>query len=789
MGSRDTSTQYRTDNAANETVAGAGVVMDSCSHNRSTLEGSLSSTSANHSLVDFKEKSRCRRLPKNRNSDDHFVANAGNNRRHESYTVGYNIYNEDVGGRKLIPQNAGGSRFQRELPPRQPHQNSAAQKRESDTKHEEKCDTFRPRRIVRNTKPRRPQRTCNNGIFKDENPNEKRCKWYLQEDARELEYDPVKEQYPNDAKKELPKPLVSKNTRRQTIGQQGYQITQKEVSGTHEVWRRQSDYGTYQGQERPLRRSRWRSRRRSCRRGGLIYKQHVVERSHSVHEFEQNIPDEIKQEKTTVKLPQKKLTGDLSQLRVTEINIFRNFPKVKEYSENIFDFVFSLSGPNWPFDVRHIHVKVYFPPNCPSDPLKITAINPGEVLPLIPMGNVDSAIKGWRVFTHETGQLCFRSFLHLIDGNLLEVCFESLRKIKWLEAQHAVILVNLKLSEHFSTADAEEKHRHTEVRVESLEESRVYLKALPKKYERLLEADEGLDAVGGSKLEHSAKIAYQGAAHNNQLAKILSNYDPHSASRKGIEIKFRRVDLSESMSFLVCDRLLVSVQCKKCKKTADFQLLPGRRSVTSCAKCQTKLEACFRPCILLQFNPVLGYLELEDSTIRDVALPRCHFYADCQGCSKLSPLEGTHMGQRASTKCLTCNAKMQIIVDSIKYMDMCSVDVNIKASRLHRANKDSAIQAGKPLPNKGICKHYKKSFRWFRFPCCGKAYACDDCHNEQESDHTAEFASRMICGFCAKEQPFSNDKPCLQCSNFITGKRTTHWEGGKGCRNKTKMSS
>lgn len=210
------------------------------------------------------------------------------------------------------------------------------------------------------------------------------------------------------------------------------------------------------------------------------------------------------------------------------------------------------------------------------------------------------------------------------------------------------------------------------------------------------------------------RVAHQGAVGSNQLSKILNNYDPQSAARKGIEIKFRHVDLSESVSFLICDRLLVSVQCKKCKKIADFQLLPGRRSVSCCAKCQTKLEACFRPCILLQFNPVLGYLELQECTIRDVALPRCHFYADCQGCSKLSPLEGMHLSQRASTNCMVCNVKMQLLVDSIKYMDMCAIEANIKASHMKKANKDSSIQAGKPLPNKGICKHYKKSFRWFR---------------------------------------------------------------------------
>lgn len=89
------------------------------------------------------------------------------------------------------------------------------------------------------------------------------------------------------------------------------------------------------------------------------------------------------------------------------------------------------------------------------------------------------------------------------------------------------------------------------------------------------------------------------------------------------------------------------------------------------------------------------------------------------------------------------------------------------------------MQKGKPLPEKGTCKHYKQSHRWLRchhlvwimlidlrggahcqiftalivsrFPCCGRSYPCDVCHDEDQ-DHPMELATRMICGYCAKEQ-------------------------------------
>ncbi|ESO04569.1 hypothetical protein HELRODRAFT_79010 [Helobdella robusta] len=104
-----------------------------------------------------------------------------------------------------------------------------------------------------------------------------------------------------------------------------------------------------------------------------------------------------------------------------------------------------------------------------------------------------------------------------------------------------------------------------------------------------------------------------------------------------------------------------------------------------------------------------------------------------------------------------------------------------------KAVKDPAIQDGKPLPAFGTCRHFRKSFRWFRFPCCGKAYPCDHCHEENES-HEMKLANRMICGFCAYEQAYSPNNPCLRCGSNITNKFTSHWEGGKGCRDKVRMS-
>lgn len=69
-----------------------------------------------------------------------------------------------------------------------------------------------------------------------------------------------------------------------------------------------------------------------------------------------------------------------------------------------------------------------------------------------------------------------------------------------------------------------------------------------------------------------------------------------------------------------------------------------------------------------------------------------------------------------------------------------------------------------------------------------KVYSCDKCHDAEE-EHVHEWANRMICGWCSREQNY-RPEDCGICHGNLTGKRgaTAFWEGGKGTRDKVKMS-
>lgn len=37
-------------------------------------------------------------------------------------------------------------------------------------------------------------------------------------------------------------------------------------------------------------------------------------------------------------------------------------------------------------------------------------------------------------------------------------------------------------------------------------------------------------------------------------------------------------------------------------------------------------------------------------------------------------------------------------------------------------------------------------------------------------------------------QTYASEKPCIVCHQFLTKKSSSYWEGGRGCRDKIRMS-
>ena len=136
--------------------------------------------------------------------------------------------------------------------------------------------------------------------------------------------------------------------------------------------------------------------------------------------------------------------------------------------------------------------------------------------------------------------------------------------------------------------------------------------------------------------------------------------------------------------------------------------------------------------------------------------------------------------------CRTCYQKLVFSVPSVKFLRITAAAAPT-ASGPRKKRETLGLVTGTELPDRGRCKHYSKSYRWFRFSCCGKVYACDRCHDEKE-EHPNEHANRMICGWCSREQTYRPEE-CAFCGRGVVGRKGSgFWEGGKGTRDRVRMS-
>lgn len=184
-----------------------------------------------------------------------------------------------------------------------------------------------------------------------------------------------------------------------------------------------------------------------------------------------------------------------------------------------------------------------------------------------------------------------------------------------------------------------------------------------------------------------------------------------------------------------------------------------------------------------------GYLDLEGCTVVD--LLASNFVPTCSSCSTTLPAPGitSVRGDTSTGNCHECHAILTFKIPDIKFLRVTPQTSHaLRPLPPRKKPKENlGITSGEELPRRGRCTHYNKSYRWFRFSCCGRVYPCDRCHEENEV-HVLEHANRMICGFCSREQSY-RPEDCIHCRAGLVGKSSGgFWEGGKGTRDKAKMS-
>ncbi|KAM9376581.1 uncharacterized protein KZ484_009134 isoform 2-T2 [Pholidichthys leucotaenia] len=447
------------------------------------------------------------------------------------------------------------------------------------------------------------------------------------------------------------------------------------------------------------------------------------------------------------------LTEDIiRQLRDTEIKqLKKRFPKdqliIQERSDGKLTYyraTVEATDPDWPFDLKEIDIMVSFPDNYPQEIFTVD-VPLDQNLPPVMAKRVQQASQEWLQAKHATNQLMgkvellFRPFLRWLDRSLERLFTEGARQLKKdidLEKAGLQFIPYQELqtaaserSDHSSDVDTAEAH-------EDMEET-------GKK--------EGEESVEGEKLVQPESLGHEEGQLQEEATHLVENIKI-SDPRRGTEVKLLGLALGENTATVVAQQITVCLQCNRCKVTADLTLTGRTPCSAQCEKCSANINAGFRPCMLHHYSDVLGYLDLHNATPADLVLQDCELTVCCLTCSQEGPLQNVYYGQPKELNCEYCHTKLSILAESTRFQFIQPRSNKSGPSAVnYKSIRDPAVQKGKPLPEKGTCKHYKQSHRWLRFPCCGRAYPCDVCHDENQ-DHIMELATRMICGFCAKEQ-------------------------------------
>ncbi|XP_029378922.1 uncharacterized protein LOC115056542 [Echeneis naucrates] len=489
------------------------------------------------------------------------------------------------------------------------------------------------------------------------------------------------------------------------------------------------------------------------------------------------------------------LTEDLAkQLRETEIKqLKKRFPKdqliIQERSDGKVTYyrtTVQATDPDWPFDLKDIDIMVCFPDNYPQEIFSLD-IPLDQSLPPTMARHVQQASLEWIQAKHATNQLLgkiellFRPFLRWLDRSLERLFTEGAREMKKDFDLEKAGLQFIPYQELQATVCEKSEDDHpsglasdTAAAADGTEDTNA---------EGNLEKTE--ESVEEGKLLPCCCDEEQPMEEASRLVENIKISDP----RRGTEVKMLGLRLGENTATVVAHQITVCLQCNRCKVTADLTLSGRTVCTAQCEKCNASINAAFRPCMLHHYSDVLGYLDLHNASPADLVLQDCDLIVGCLSCSQECPVQNVSYGQTKELNCEHCHSKLSILAESVRFQYIQPrTNKTVPSVANHKTIRDPAVQKGKALPQKGTCKHYKQSHRWLRFPCCGRAYPCDVCHDEDQ-DHPMELATRMICGYCAKEQPYANGKPCISCGSMMTrGAFHSHWEGGLGCRNKVKMN-
>lgn len=291
---------------------------------------------------------------------------------------------------------------------------------------------------------------------------------------------------------------------------------------------------------------------------------------------------------------------------------------------------------------------------------------------------------------------------------------------------------------------------------------------------------------------------------------------------KGTEIRLLGIKAMQGCVGVQVELLHLQLTCADCRTTTQVYLSGADEDAcdakTWCEGCSGLISVHLRPTLLHAESSRLCYVDCVRCVVTDM-LPSV-LMSTCEACDAPNVHKQEFLRNRmVHGTCFECHSKYVFGAESIKIeqvtpcdpgkscradgtrkqagdndadpMDEIAEELRYLRKKAKSDPRQQLIKLGSPLPQMGACKHFKKSYKWYRFACCGRAFPCPECHVESGCPAAAlgAHASRMICGKCSMEQAYSPARACEKCGFSMQPKGSAHWDDGAGTRNLAVMSA
>ena len=159
----------------------------------------------------------------------------------------------------------------------------------------------------------------------------------------------------------------------------------------------------------------------------------------------------------------------------------------------------------------------------------------------------------------------------------------------------------------------------------------------------------------------------------------------------------------------------------------------------SCSRCNSTFSIIYHLALIHSTSSTIGYLELtrfvnfshfvkvlhlklpHSCTPVEVIFQSSFLSVTCLDCSSEVNSQGFFIGQPKDVYCQRCHNKITIYATAVKFFKHQQSDsisatrsVSVSVVPSSRKNTETFIKDGYPLPETGVCQHYKKSHRWLR---------------------------------------------------------------------------